>query len=104
MNDRGRRVGASHPKAKLTQEQVNRIRDLHEDERLGYRRIARMFGLHRSTVVQICSYTRWQTPTSFRKVVVQSETAVKQASNQYETERGGPLHCKPVAENGKSDG
>ena len=32
VNDRGYRVGASHPKAKLTQEDVNRIRDLHEEE------------------------------------------------------------------------
>ena len=97
VNDRGYRVGASHPKAKLTQEDVNRIRDLHEGEHRGYRRIARLVGLHRATVVQICSYTRWQTPTSFRKVVVQKEPVM------YETERGGPLQCKPVEESGKSD-
>lgn len=97
VNDRGYRVGASHPKAKLTQEDVNRIRDLHEEEHMGYRRIARLFGLHRATVVQICSYTRWQTPTSFRKVVVQKEPVM------YETERVATPGGGHVEKSGESD-
>mgnify|MGYP006921293191 CR=1 FL=1 len=97
VNDRGYRVGASNPKAKLTQAMVDEMRDLHEDKHVGYRRLARMFGVPRGTVQHVCNYTSWQTPTSFRKVVVQKEPVM------YETERGGPLQCKPVDESGKSD-
>ncbi len=103
LNDRGYPVGESNGKAKLTQALVNEIRDLHEvGLRLGYRRLARRFGIPRDTVRRICTYERWQTPTQFKRVVVQG--VENQASNHTETERGGPLHCKPVDESGKSDG
>lgn len=106
VNDRGRIVGDGHHRAKLTQDVVNRLRDLHEDETnpLGYRRLARMFGIPVGTVQRICTYERWQTAVEYRRVVVKHQPLSNQARNMYETERGGPLHCKPVEESGKSDG
>jgi len=58
VNEFGRRIGEGHPKAKLPDIVVNRIRDMHELEGLGYRKIARMLNIPRSTVQKICNYTR----------------------------------------------
>ena len=58
VNEFGRRIGEGHPKVKLPDIVVNRIRDMHENEGLGYRKIARMLNIPRSTVQKICNYTR----------------------------------------------
>lgn len=58
VNEFGRRIGEGHPKAKLPDIVVNRIRDMHELEGMGYRKIARALNIPRSTVQKICNYTR----------------------------------------------
>ena len=71
VNDAGLRVGEDHPRAKLTDEEVERMRTLHEKERIGYKRLARMFELSRRTVAKICRYEmRNQTATRYRTVSV----------------------------------
>ena len=60
----GRRCGQDHPRASLTNAQVDKIRDWHESGLLGYREISkwclREFGLKvpRSTVQSIVSCRR----------------------------------------------
>jgi DNA invertase Pin-like site-specific DNA recombinase len=52
------RRGEEHPRAKLTDNDVRLVRELH-DEGLGYKRIAEKFETSRSTVRDVCKhYTR----------------------------------------------
>lgn len=69
LNERGFRIGATHHNATIPEETVQRIRYLHEEEGIGYRRLARMFNLRRDTVVKICRYERrGQVPSSWKRV------------------------------------
>lgn len=66
VNERGRRIGESHPRAKLTDHEVDLIRELHEGEkgpdgkvtRLGYKRIAAKFEISKRAVRDIISCRR----------------------------------------------
>lgn len=69
VNERGNRIGFSHHNARIPDDVVNRIRDLHERDGVGYRRLAAMFRLNLSTVKKIARYerrgqipARWQAP------------------------------------------
>jgi len=61
----GYRFGSDHPQAKLTEHAVELMRTLHEEyppshpRHLGYRRLARIFGVSKSTVRRICAYRTW---------------------------------------------
>lgn len=69
VNEQGYRIGSSHHNCRLSDEVVDQIRDMHEDEGLGYRKIAKHFNLKRSTVQKICNYERRaQTPDRWKKV------------------------------------
>lgn len=105
VNERGRIVGDGHHRAKLTQDVVNQLRDLHEDEAnpVGYRRLARMFGIPVGTVQRICTYERWQTAVEYRRVVVQHKPLSNQARNMYETERVAAPGGGHVEKSGESD-
>ncbi len=68
-------IGEDHHNAKLTDAQVETIRDLY-DQGFGYRAIARKLDLKRSTVRDICTFRRRGcTPDGYR--VRQADTAVK---------------------------
>lgn len=65
LNDRRYRIGESHHRARLTDEQVDLMRELHEQEidPWGYRRLAKRFDVSKSTARDICQYKiRAQTP------------------------------------------
>ena len=67
--ENGRRVGESHHNATIPDEVVAAIRDLHEEQRIGYRRLARMFLLHVETVKKLCRYQRRaQVPKGWKRV------------------------------------
>lgn len=71
LNEAGYRIGPSHHNARIPQEIVDRMRDLHEDEGYGYRRLARLFNLSRSVVQKICNYERRaQTPDKWKRLVI----------------------------------
>lgn len=68
VNDRGYRVGESHPRAALTDAEVELIRRLHEREKMSYPIIAEKFEISVHTAGRICRYqrraevaTRWKT-------------------------------------------
>lgn len=51
-----RRVGQDHPKAKLTDREVDRMRNMHENDGWGYRRLSVTFEVALATVKGICRY------------------------------------------------
>lgn len=57
ISDRGRRCGEGHPKARLSDAQVDEMRDLNEGG-WGYKRLAARFQVPVGTVADICTYTR----------------------------------------------
>lgn len=74
LNEQGYRIGPTHHNARIPQEIVDQMRDLHEDECIGYRRLAKMFNLSRSVVQKICTYERRaQTPDRWKRVVLDEE-------------------------------
>lgn len=69
VNERGRRIGETHHNAVLSDADVDRMRDRHEDDGVGFRKIAREFGVARSTVRNICNYERRaQTPERWKTI------------------------------------
>jgi DNA invertase Pin-like site-specific DNA recombinase len=69
VNENGYRIGSSHHNARIPDDVVDKIRDLHEDEAIGYRRLAKMFNLTRSCVQKICNYERRaQTPDKWKTI------------------------------------
>lgn len=57
------RVGQDHPRAALTDAEVDLMRHMHEVEKIGYRQLAKMFEIGKTTVRDICNYrTRCSTP------------------------------------------
>lgn len=75
VNELGRRIGEDHQHARLTNEQVERIRDLHEDHGLKYSQLAAMFQVSKSAIAGICQYRRRaQTPFGWKKLEVDDGT------------------------------
>lgn len=57
VNEHGLRIGDSHPMAKLTNDEVERLLDL-RDEGLSYRQLAVIFEISKSGARQICKGRR----------------------------------------------
>ena len=71
LNENCRRIGENHPRSKLTDEQVDRIRDLFEDHDLTYNQLAEMFQVPKTTIASICQYARRaQTPFGWKALRV----------------------------------
>jgi len=78
VNDRGRRIGDSHPLAKLTDHEIDLIRTLHEEEGMSYKTLAEKFEISQWTVGRICRYERRaQIPAGFREVHMTQNDPVK---------------------------
>ena len=70
-NDRGLRIGEYHQNARLSDVEVDQIRDLHEFAGWPYRDIARAYGASKSCIAEICRYEkRNQTVFDWKKVRV----------------------------------
>lgn len=71
INEQGKRIGQGHQFAKLTDEQVDRIRDLHEEHNLSYTQLAAMYQVSKSVIAGICQYRRRaQTPFGWKRLKV----------------------------------
>lgn len=69
LNDKGFRIGEDHPQAKLTDQHVDVIRELHESGTMGYLRIARIFKVSKNAIKKIVTCeSRWQTATKFKRI------------------------------------
>ena len=74
VNEIGYRIGVSHHNCKIPDDIVNKIRDMHEEQLIGYRKLAKIFGLKRSYIQKICNYERRaQTPDRWKKVAEKSD-------------------------------
>lgn len=58
VNELGIRVGEDHQGAKLTNAEVDRLLELHEEQQVGYKRLADLFAVSVRTVRNICNYER----------------------------------------------
>ncbi len=58
LGESGKVVGEDHPNARLTDAQVDEIRELREDHGMKYHELALMFGVHKQTIAKICQYQR----------------------------------------------
>jgi ribosome-binding protein aMBF1 (putative translation factor) len=71
VNERGIRIGEDHHNALLTNEQIDRIRDLREDHGLSYKQLSLMFQVSFQTIASVCQYRRRaQTPFGWKTLVV----------------------------------
>lgn len=71
VNEIGRRIGQDHPGAKLTDADVELIRDLHECEGFSYRALAEKFGVSKMAICHIVKFRRRnQHPAAWRGVNV----------------------------------
>ncbi len=69
VNDKGLRVGEDHQRATLTDHDVELMRQLHEVEGIGYKRLAEMFEVSVAQARNICLYRqRAQVATSWKSV------------------------------------
>lgn len=69
VNENGRRIGEDHPRSKLSDEQVDRIRDLHEYHDMTYEQLAAMYQVPKTTIASICQYMRRaQTPFGWKRL------------------------------------
>lgn len=58
VNEAGLRIGEDHPNAKLTDGEVELIRQMHEDDGLSYEALAEKFEVSKGAVAKICRYER----------------------------------------------
>lgn len=58
VDENGRRIGETHSNAKLTDLQVDQIRELRETEGKNYDELAVMFQAPKITIAKICTYER----------------------------------------------
>lgn len=77
LNEAGRRIGETHHRSRLSDAEVDLMRDLHEDHGLGYDRLSKRFGLARRTVRDIVNYKRRvSTVADIRVIRIEIEEAV----------------------------
>lgn len=58
VDENGLRIGEAHPNAKLTDREVDEIRDLHELAGWDYTTLADTYGAPYITIQKICTYQR----------------------------------------------
>ncbi len=58
INDRGYRIGEHHHGARLSDAEVEQVRDLHEFAGWSYRDIARAYNASKSCIAEICRYEK----------------------------------------------
>jgi hypothetical protein len=68
VNEAGLRVGEDHASAKLTDAEVDQMRELREDKRWSLPRLAVKFSVSVSTAHSICAYkSRAQRPAAWKR-------------------------------------
>lgn len=73
VNERGLRIGDSHPQARLTNREVDMLLNL-RDEGWSYRQLAEKFDISKSAARKICrGISRCQTPVAYKRVHVQGQ-------------------------------
>lgn len=72
INEKGRRIGEYHQRAKLSNHEVDLIRELRESHGTPYKEIAEKFDVSETLIKQICNYRiRSQTPVRWKIIDVE---------------------------------
>lgn len=58
ISDQGKRCGETHPRARLTDHDIDLILTLREEHGLTYQQLADKFEVKKSTIADICKYRR----------------------------------------------
>lgn len=67
----GHRIGETHPRATISDETVDMIREYHEERGWSYERISRKVKISYHTIAKLCRYERRaQVPARWRRVDV----------------------------------
>lgn len=67
VSEHGNPLGEAHHQAKLTDKDVELIRDIYEEGMTSYRTLARVFGVSKSQIRNICQYLkRADTPAAYK--------------------------------------
>lgn len=70
LNERGKRIGETHHNSSIPDAVVDRIRERHEEDGMGYVELAKEFNLSKNTISKICRYERRaQTPARYVTVM-----------------------------------
>lgn len=69
VSAKGLRVGEDHPRARLTDQEVDRARYLHEEEGLGVVELSRIYEISKGSMHDLLSYRRRATPVAGTRVV-----------------------------------
>src|SRR4051794_9383294 len=68
VNEGGLRIGEDHPRARLSDAEVDEMRELREDQRWSLPRLALKFSVSVSTAHAICAYqSRAQRPAAWKR-------------------------------------
>ncbi len=71
VNQKGYAIGEDHRNAKLTNEQIDRIRDLREEHGMKYSQLAEMYQVSKSMIAGVCQYRRRaQTPFGWKTLEI----------------------------------
>ena len=69
LNENGRRIGEGHPRARLSDEIIDRMFHLREEQQLSFRCVAVEVGMPKSTAQSILTFrTRGQWPERFKRI------------------------------------
>jgi transposase len=69
VNEFGYRIGSPHHNCTVSDEVIDKIRDLHEDDGMSYGKIAKLLDLSKNFVAKVCRYERRaQTPDRWKRV------------------------------------
>ncbi len=72
INEKGRRIGDSHQRSRISNHDVDLMRELREEHKLSYKELAEKFDVSESLVKQICNYRiRSQTPVRWKIIDVE---------------------------------
>ena len=78
LSELHKRCGETHPRARLTDHDVDLIRELHEEHGLSYSVLAEKFDSSKSAIADICRYRRRANrPVRWKKVALTDERTEK---------------------------
>jgi DNA invertase Pin-like site-specific DNA recombinase len=91
VNEKNRPVGESHPQAKLTDADVDRMLEMRESG-MGWGTLAKIFDVSKSHVRRICLGHKRQLATGWRlaQVYRRHSAGMPDGTQTPEKERGGP--------------
>lgn len=91
VSDKGVPLGEAHPKAKLTDEEVEAIRTAYDNGEGGYRKLARRFGISRTFLRDIVQMKRRNTtPDDYKTVNLEVEAEMVERPDWFRHARKTP--------------